>query len=193
MQDPVSALLIRVKRNLAQDHHRAGTSNLSICIYTWEPWSKFIEDFNSFTAKPNLKSSNSHCDSDTEFLTAQLCRRWRGTEDTRWVSRHLFPEGGRHSWRLAYLGRLGVWGFGLLATKGFDSEETCGSCGSIRGGVGCGSLRGCGGCWESGWRINSFSLALFLCSANNTSNRFLLPWTALRWVKECVYNRHMQT
>lgn len=92
----------------------------------------------------------------------------------------------------AYLGRLGVWGLGLLATKGFDSEGItpwefwCGSC-EVLGGVGCGSLRGCVGCWESGWRIDSFSLVLFLCSANNTSNRFLLPWTALRWVKECVY------
>lgn len=92
----------------------------------------------------------------------------------------------------AYLGRLGVWGLGLLATKGFDSEGVtpwvfwCGSW-DIRGGAGCGSLRGCSGCWESRWRIDSFSLVLFLCSANNTSNRFLLPWTALRWVKECVY------
>lgn len=93
---------------------------------------------------------------------------------------------------LAYLGRLGVWGLGLLAAKGFDSEGItpwefwCGSC-EVLGGVGCGSLRGCVGCWESRWRIDSFSLVLFLCSANNTSNRFLLPWTALRWIKECVY------
>lgn len=37
------------------------------------------------------------------------------------------------------------------------------------------------------------SLVLFLCSANNTSNRFLLPWTALRWVKECVYTPETTT
>lgn len=98
---------------------------------------------------------------------------------------------GRELEDLSYLGRLGVWGLGLLATKGFDSEGItpwefwCGSCEGL-GGAGCGSLRGCVGCWESGWRIDSFSLVLFLCSANNTSNRFLLPWTALRWVKECV-------
>lgn len=102
------------------------------------------------------------------------------------------PLNGKELENSAYLGRLGVWwGLGLLATKGFDSEGItpwefgCGSC-EVLGGAGCGSLRGCIGCWESGWRMDSFSLVLFLCSASNTSNRFLLPWTALRWVKECV-------
>lgn len=154
------------------------------------PSENLLKTSTVFIIKTNFKNINSHSDSSTDFLTAQQCRRRIKTQDMRHLdtcSLSRDTAGG-----LAYLGRLGVWGFSLLAKKGFDSEERCGSCG-IRGGVGCGSLRGCGGCWESGWRINSFSLVLFLCSANNTSNRFLLPWTALRWVKECVYNRHVQT
>lgn len=90
-----------------------------------------------------------------------------------------------------YLGRLGGWGLGLLGNKGFDSvrvtpwEFWCSSW-EVLVGEGCGSLRG-GICWWwSECRRSSFSLVLLLCSANNTSNRFLRPCTALRWVKECV-------
>lgn len=91
-----------------------------------------------------------------------------------------------------YLGRLGVWGLGLVGTKGFDSvgitpwEFWCSSW-EVLEGEGCGSLRG-GICWWwSKWRSNSFSLVLLLCSASNKSNRFLRPCTALRWVRECVW------
>lgn len=93
---------------------------------------------------------------------------------------------------LVYFGRLGVWGLGLLVTKGFDSEGIilwefwCGFC-EVLGGVGCGFLRGCVGCWEFRWRIDFFFLVLFLCSVNNILNRFFLFWIVFRWIKECVY------